>query len=280
MEDRAVGRRAGRDRPRDGPPQRVPRGRLHPAVVLQEHAGDRRPAPPPRARAVRHRDAVRELHRHREGRPDHDLVLAPQRRRGAAGPGQDRRRLREHGVPEVRGGAQRLRRGAGPDARRPRVRGARRRTCSSSATASLLTPPVSDDILEGVTRKAILQLAQDAGIPIEVRSIDRSELYVVRRGLPVRDRRPGRARSSRSTTGRSATGAIGPIGRAISERYFAAVRGTLAEYRSWLTPDRATASRRVGRQPTGFDSRFGRVAPERDDDVHRASGRRHRRPSS
>jgi branched-chain amino acid aminotransferase len=32
------------------------------------------------------------------------------------------------------------------------------------------------------------------------------------------------------------TGAIGPIGRAISERYFAAVRGTLDEYRSWLTP--------------------------------------------
>ena len=32
------------------------------------------------------------------------------------------------------------------------------------------------------------------------------------------------------------TGAIGPIGRAISERYFAAVRGNLDEYRSWLTP--------------------------------------------
>ena len=85
--------------------------------------GDRRPAPPPRPRAVRDRDAVRELHRHREGRPDHDLHLAPQRRRGAAGPGQDRRRLREHGVPEVRGGAQRLRRGPGADARRPRLRG-------------------------------------------------------------------------------------------------------------------------------------------------------------
>ena len=42
----------------------------------------------------------------------------------------------------------------------------------------LLTPPVSDDILEGVTRKAIVQLATDAGIPVEVRSIDRSELYV------------------------------------------------------------------------------------------------------
>ena len=30
----------------------------------------------------------------------------------------------------------------------------------------LLTPPVSDDILEGVTRKAILELARDEGVPI------------------------------------------------------------------------------------------------------------------
>jgi branched-chain amino acid aminotransferase len=42
----------------------------------------------------------------------------------------------------------------------------------------LLTPPVTDDILEGVTRKAIIQLARDEGIPVEIRTIDRSELYV------------------------------------------------------------------------------------------------------
>ena len=42
-------------RRRDGPPQRLPRGRLHPAVVLQVDPGDRRPAPRPRARAVHHR---------------------------------------------------------------------------------------------------------------------------------------------------------------------------------------------------------------------------------
>ena len=52
-------------------------------------------------RAVHHRPALRELHRHRDRRPGDDLVLATQRRRGAAGPRQDRRRLREHGVPEV-----------------------------------------------------------------------------------------------------------------------------------------------------------------------------------
>ena len=41
-----------------------------------------------------------------------------------------------------------------------------------------MTPPVSDDILEGVTRKAILELAEVFGIPTELRSIDRSEIYV------------------------------------------------------------------------------------------------------
>src|SRR3954453_18732349 len=40
------------------------------------------------------------------------------------------------------------------------------------------TPPVNDDILEGVTRKAILEMLANEGIPVEIRSIDRSELYI------------------------------------------------------------------------------------------------------
>ena len=99
----------------------------------------------------------------------------------------------------------------------------------------LITPPVSDDILEGVTRRAIMTLAGDLGIPVEVRSVDRSEMYVcdevflcgtgvqVSSVIEVDHRAVG-------------TGAIGPVSRAISERYFAAVRGKLAEYRDWLMP--------------------------------------------
>ena len=56
---RPVGRRADPADRRDGPPQRLPRGRLHPAVVLQVDRGDRRPAARPRERAVHHRAAVR-----------------------------------------------------------------------------------------------------------------------------------------------------------------------------------------------------------------------------
>lgn len=42
----------------------------------------------------------------------------------------------------------------------------------------LITPPRTDDILEGIVRRSVLQIAEDQGIPVEERSIDRSELYI------------------------------------------------------------------------------------------------------
>jgi branched-chain amino acid aminotransferase len=98
-----------------------------------------------------------------------------------------------------------------------------------------LTPPVSDDLLEGVTRKALMELLVNEGIPTETRSIDRSELYVADEvflcgtGVQVSpvievDHRP------------VGSGGIGPIGRLVRDRYFDAVRGRLPEYSHWLTP--------------------------------------------
>jgi branched-chain amino acid aminotransferase len=98
-----------------------------------------------------------------------------------------------------------------------------------------LTPPVSDDLLEGVTRKAIMELLSNEGIPVVERSIDRSELYIADEVLlcgtgvqvsPVIevDHRP------------VGSGGIGPIGRLVRDRYFDAVRGRLPEYSHWLTP--------------------------------------------
>src|SRR3954466_5349565 len=98
----------------------------------------------------------------------------------------------------------------------------------------LLTPPVSDDILEGVTRKAILRLAADLGIPTEIRSIDRSELYVCDEVFLCGT---GVQMSPVIEVDHRVVGAgvVGPVARLLSERYFAAVRGNLPEYRSWLT---------------------------------------------
>ena len=98
-----------------------------------------------------------------------------------------------------------------------------------------LTPPVSDDLLEGVTRKALMEMLRNEGIPVVERSIDRSELYVADEALlcgtgvqvsPVIevDHRP------------VGSGEIGPISRLVRDRYFDAVRGRLPEYSHWLTP--------------------------------------------
>jgi branched-chain amino acid aminotransferase len=99
----------------------------------------------------------------------------------------------------------------------------------------VVTPPVYDDILEGITRKAMLQLATDEGLATEVRSIDRSELYVADEvflcgtGVQVSsvievDHRP------------VGTGKVGPVASGIQARYFDAARGRLPQYRHWLTP--------------------------------------------
>ncbi|HXG40629.1 MAG TPA: branched-chain amino acid transaminase, partial [Candidatus Limnocylindrales bacterium] len=88
----------------------------------------------------------------------------------------------------------------------------------------VITPPVHDDILEGITRKAIIELCRAEGLPVEIRSIDRSELYVadevflcgtgvqVSPVIEVDHRKVG-------------SGSVGPIARSIRDRYFAAVRG-------------------------------------------------------
>ncbi|MGK2849353.1 MAG: branched-chain amino acid transaminase [Candidatus Limnocylindrales bacterium] len=98
-----------------------------------------------------------------------------------------------------------------------------------------ITPPVSDDLLEGVTRKALMELLKNEGIPVLERSIDRSELYVadeifvcgtgvqVSPVVEVDHRKVG-------------SGEIGSIARLVRDRYFDAVRGRLPEYAHWLTP--------------------------------------------
>jgi branched-chain amino acid aminotransferase len=98
-----------------------------------------------------------------------------------------------------------------------------------------LTPPVNDDLLEGVTRRALMELMANEGIPTAERSIDRSELYIADEifvcgtGVQVSpvvevDHRP------------VGSGEVGPIGRLVRDRYFEAVRGGLPAYQHWLTP--------------------------------------------
>ena len=43
---------------------------------------------------------------------------------------------------------------------------------------TLITPGVDQDILEGITRASIMQLARDMGIPVVERGVDKTELFV------------------------------------------------------------------------------------------------------
>ncbi len=100
---------------------------------------------------------------------------------------------------------------------------------------NLITPPVSDNVLEGITRKRLMSVANDMGIAVVERSIDRTELYSAdeiflcgtgAQVSPVIE-------VDRRTVG---DGQPGPVTSRLSRTYFDAVRGKLDTYRSWLTP--------------------------------------------
>jgi branched-chain amino acid aminotransferase len=100
----------------------------------------------------------------------------------------------------------------------------------------LVTPGVDADILEGITRAGIIQLAKnELGLDCDVRSIDRSELYVADEvflcgtGAQVS---PVASVDHRDI----GNGDIGPITRKIMSAYFDAVRGKSEAYRDWVTP--------------------------------------------
>lgn len=86
-----------------------------------------------------------------------------------------------------------------------------------------------------------MRIAADLGVPVEVRSIDRTELYICDEmfmcgtGVQI-----GPVTSvDRRDVG---TGQVGPITTRISKIYFDAVRGKDARYKDWLTPIYKSAS--------------------------------------
>jgi branched-chain amino acid aminotransferase len=100
----------------------------------------------------------------------------------------------------------------------------------------LITPAVTDNILEGITRRRLLEIARDdLGLPTIERSIDRTELYTADEVFLCGT---GAQISPVIEIDRRAigTGRPGPITRDLSRTYFDAVRGRLPAYRDWLTP--------------------------------------------
>ncbi len=99
----------------------------------------------------------------------------------------------------------------------------------------LITPPVSDDILEGITRDSLMRLArEELGLVVHERTIDRTELFIadelffcgtgaqVAPCVSVDGRRVG-------------DGSIGPLSRALGDLYSAIARGDDERHAEWRT---------------------------------------------
>ena len=100
----------------------------------------------------------------------------------------------------------------------------------------LITPPVTENILEGITRASAMELGRkELGLEVEERRVDRSELYVCDEmfftGTAVEiapitrvDHRP------------VGTGRIGAVTSALRQLYIDATRGRIEAYRHWVFP--------------------------------------------
>ena len=100
--------------------------------------------------------------------------------------------------------------------------------------SELATPPLSDDVLTGITRRAILEIGTAAGLQVVERRIDRSELYladeVFLTGTGVQ------LAPVSSIDDRPIGSGAWPVSLDLQRRYFAAVRGSDERYAHWLTP--------------------------------------------
>jgi len=99
----------------------------------------------------------------------------------------------------------------------------------------LVTPPVEDNALPGITRNTVIDIARNEfGLPVTERHIPRTELYLADEVF---------------LTGTAAhltpvgsldnhligDGAMGPVTRQLQTLYFDIVRGKVAKYRHWCT---------------------------------------------
>ena len=100
---------------------------------------------------------------------------------------------------------------------------------------TLVTSNTTDDILVGITRNTVIELAKELGIPVKERAIDRTELYIAdevfccgtgAQIVPVEsiDHRP------------VGDGKIGEITKKIQNLYFDVVRGKVDKFKKWCLP--------------------------------------------
>lgn len=99
----------------------------------------------------------------------------------------------------------------------------------------LVTPPVTDNILEGITRRSVMELAEkELGITVVERSIDRTEVYLCEELFVT-----GTAAQITAITKVDfrpiGTGKMGPVTAKLRALFQDVIRGRNPRYRAWNT---------------------------------------------
>jgi branched-chain amino acid aminotransferase len=103
-------------------------------------------------------------------------------------------------------------------------------------SGNLITPPVTENILEGITRRSVIKLAhEELQIPVIERPIDRTEIYLCDEVFMT-----GSAAEVMAVTRvdyrKIGSGQMGPVTASIRELYKNILHGRVPKYRQWNIP--------------------------------------------
>lgn len=100
----------------------------------------------------------------------------------------------------------------------------------------LITPLITDSVLESITRDTIIKIAREMlGLKVEERSVDRTELYMCDEAFLC-----GSAMEITAVLSvdkyKITDGTTGEITKLLHKKYLETVRGQIEAYSNWLTP--------------------------------------------
>ena len=99
----------------------------------------------------------------------------------------------------------------------------------------LITTKTTDNILVGITRNTVIELAKDLGITVEERNIDRTELYICDEAFYSGT--GAQVSPIVEIDGRKlGDGKVGAIATELQKLYFDVVRGRVPKYKKWCMP--------------------------------------------
>jgi branched-chain amino acid aminotransferase len=113
----------------------------------------------------------------------------------------------------------------------------------------LITAPLGNSVLPGITRDSVLQIARDLNITIIEQMIPREMLYIADEAFftgtaaevtPIRS-------VDKIKVGK---GTMGPVTKALQKEFYAIVHGEKSDRHGWLTPV-AVGSKVGSKQPVG-----------------------------